>query len=38
MMAEVNRQVRASNKEVVAFSEKLGYTVEERVSMGKRRT
>lgn len=33
---KVNLQVRASNAEVVAFYEKLGYGVEERVSMGKR--
>ena len=33
---KVNLQVRASNAEVVAFYEVLGYGVEERVSMGKR--
>ena len=33
---KVNLQVRASNQEVVSFYEKLGHTVEERVSMGKR--
>jgi ribosomal protein S18 acetylase RimI-like enzyme len=33
---KVNLQVRASNEEVVAFYKKLGYQVEERVSMGKR--
>jgi ribosomal protein S18 acetylase RimI-like enzyme len=33
---KVNLQVRASNAKVVAFYEGLGYTVEERVSMGKR--
>lgn len=33
---KVNLQVRASNAQVVAFYEKLGYEVEERVSMGKR--
>ena len=33
---KVNLQVRASNAGVVAFYEKLGYEVEERVSMGKR--
>jgi ribosomal protein S18 acetylase RimI-like enzyme len=33
---KVNLQVRASNAGVVAFYEKLGYGVEERVSMGKR--
>jgi ribosomal protein S18 acetylase RimI-like enzyme len=33
---KVNLQVRASNAGVVAFYSKLGYAVEERVSMGKR--
>jgi ribosomal protein S18 acetylase RimI-like enzyme len=33
---KVNLQVRASNTGVIAFYEKLGYAVEERVSMGKR--
>ncbi len=33
---KVNLQVRASNAEVIAFYAKLGYGVEERVSMGKR--
>ena len=33
---KVNLQVRASNEAVVAFYRKLGYAVEERVSMGKR--
>ena len=33
---KLNLQVRASNRETVAFYEKLGYAVEERVSMGKR--
>ena len=33
---KLNLQVRASNREVVAFYEHLGYGVEERVSMGKR--
>ena len=33
---KVNLQVRAANAEVVAFYLKLGYDVEERVSMGKR--
>jgi ribosomal protein S18 acetylase RimI-like enzyme len=33
---KVNLQVRSSNAEVIAFYEKLGYRVEERVSMGKR--
>ena len=33
---KVNLQVRASNAAVIAFYAKLGYAVEERVSMGKR--
>ena len=33
---KINLQVRASNQGVVSFYEKLGYQVEERVSMGKR--
>ena len=33
---KVNLQVRSSNSGVIAFYEKLGYAVEERVSMGKR--
>ena len=33
---KVNLQVRAANAGVIAFYEKLGYAVEERVSMGKR--
>jgi ribosomal protein S18 acetylase RimI-like enzyme len=33
---KVNLQVRATNAGVVAFYEKLGYVVEERISMGKR--
>jgi len=33
---KLNLQVRASNQEVVAFYQSLGYQVEERVSMGKR--
>src|SRR5262245_22666222 len=33
---KVNLQARASNAGVVAFYERLGYSVEERVSMGKR--
>lgn len=34
--SKVNLQVRASNHEVVAFYQRLGYAVEDRVSMGKR--
>jgi len=33
---KVNLQVVAANKEVVGFYEKLGYRVEDRISMGKR--
>jgi len=33
---KVNLQVRASNAGAVAFYERLGYAVEERISMGKR--
>lgn len=33
---KVNLQVRATNEGVVAFYKNLGYSVEERVSMGKR--
>lgn len=33
---KLNLQVRATNEEVVAFYRKLGYEVEERISMGKR--
>lgn len=33
---KVNLQVRATNAQVIAFYEALGYEVEERVSMGKR--
>jgi ribosomal protein S18 acetylase RimI-like enzyme len=33
---KINLQVRATNQNVVSFYEKLGYSVEERVSMGKR--
>jgi ribosomal protein S18 acetylase RimI-like enzyme len=33
---KVNLQVRAPNAAVVAFYERLGYAVEQRVSMGKR--
>lgn len=33
---KINLQVRAQNKEVIAFYEKIGYKVEPAVSMGKR--
>jgi ribosomal protein S18 acetylase RimI-like enzyme len=33
---KINLQVRASNEGVVSFYKKLGYEVEERISMGKR--
>ena len=33
---KVNVQVRASNDEVIAFYKRLGFAVEERVSMGRR--
>lgn len=33
---KINLQVMSSNAGVVAFYEKLGYAVEERISMGKR--
>jgi len=33
---KVNLQVRSSNEAVVAFYEALGFSVEERISMGKR--
>jgi ribosomal protein S18 acetylase RimI-like enzyme len=33
---KINLQVRATNQGVIDFYEKLGYSVEERVSMGKR--
>ena len=33
---KLNLQVRAPNRDAVVFYEKLGYVVEERVSMGKR--
>ena len=33
---KLNLQVRATNREAVAFYERLGYAVEDRVSMGKR--
>jgi len=32
----VNIQVRASNAEVVAFYQSLGFSIEERLSMGRR--
>lgn len=35
---KVNLQVRATNQEVIAFYRRLGYAVEERVSMGRRLT
>jgi ribosomal protein S18 acetylase RimI-like enzyme len=33
---KLNLQVRATNAAVIAFYERLGYAIEERVSMGKR--
>jgi len=33
---KINLQVRASNEGVVSFYKKLGYHIEERISMGKR--
>ena len=33
---KVNLQIRAGNHEVIAFYETLGYTVEDRIGMGKR--
>lgn len=33
--SKINLQVRASNQEVVAFYASLGYSIEERISMGK---
>jgi ribosomal protein S18 acetylase RimI-like enzyme len=33
---KINLQVRSTNQGVISFYEKLGYAVEERVSMGKR--
>jgi len=33
---KLNLQVRGTNPEVVSFYEKLGYGVEDRISMGKR--
>lgn len=35
---KVNLQVRATNASVVAFYQSLGYSVEERISMGRRLT
>ena len=34
--SKINLQVRATNRQVVAFYRSLGYEVEERVSMGRR--
>jgi ribosomal protein S18 acetylase RimI-like enzyme len=34
--SKVNLQVRTGNEQVISFYEKLGYGIEERVSMGKR--
>jgi ribosomal protein S18 acetylase RimI-like enzyme len=33
---KLNLQVRGSNRDAVAFYEKLGYEIEDRISMGKR--
>ncbi len=33
---KINLQVRATNRAVIAFYQRLGYAVEERVSLGKR--
>jgi ribosomal protein S18 acetylase RimI-like enzyme len=33
---KINLQVRSTNAEVIAFYERLGYRIEERVSMGRR--
>ncbi len=33
---KLNLQVRATNQQVISFYKKLGYKIEERVSMGKR--
>ena len=33
---KVNLQLRGGNHEVIAFYERLGFTVEDRVGMGKR--
>ena len=33
---KVNLQVRATNAEVISFYRALGYSIEERASMGKR--
>jgi hypothetical protein len=32
---KLNLQIRADNSDLKAFYEKLGYTIEERISMGK---
>ena len=36
--SKINLQVRASNATVVEFYKRLGYVIEERMSMGKRVT
>jgi len=33
---KVNLQIRASNSQVIDFYQKLGFVIEDRVSMGKR--
>jgi ribosomal protein S18 acetylase RimI-like enzyme len=33
---KINLQVRGGNQDVVAFYERLGFAIEDRVSMGKR--
>lgn len=35
---KLNLQVRSTNRDVIAFYESLGFTIEDRVSMGKRLT
>jgi len=34
--SKINIQIRVDNSDLQAFYEKLGYTVEERISMGKK--